>query len=69
MSSPVALNNISNECSETGPAAANKPPGNSSFQWAAPDSNLVNLATSLLFIVQESKVLKLHSGFKEWTLQ
>ena len=47
----------------------NKPPGIAAFQRAGSDAELAALALSLLMKVQESKVLKLPSGSKEWTLK
>ena len=49
------------------PTVSNKPPGIAAFRRAEPGSDLATLAVSLLMIVQESKVLKLHSGSKEST--
>ncbi len=70
MSASMATNNDVTENSDMGidiPTASNKPPGIAAFRRAKPDSDLAALAISLLMIVQESKVLKLHSGSKEWT--
>ena len=66
----MATNNDVTENSDMGidiSTASNKPPGIAAFRRAKPDSDLAALAISLLMIVQESKVLKLHSGSKEWT--
>ena len=70
MSASMGRNNDLAENSDMGidiPTASNKPPGIAAFRRATPDSDLADLAISLLLIVQESKVLKLPSGSKEWT--
>jgi hypothetical protein len=62
----MSTNNDTSNMGDT-PTVSNKPPGIAAFRRAEPGSDLATLAVSLLMIVQESKVLKLHSGSKEST--
>ena len=64
----MATNNDVTENSDMGidiSTASNKPHGIATFRRAKPDSDLAALAISLLMVVQEINVLKLHSGSKE----
>jgi len=72
MSSPIDVDSGQIEIQGTNIDALcvfNRPPGIAAFRRARSDAELAALAILLLMIVQESQVLKLPSGSKEWTLK